>query len=138
VTEPDETKEPATMNNLALVDIPFATKRVDNVIGLFPGIATGFNQRKSALSLTVSAARFELESFETRLANLGIRLVVSDETLAEIAKLGFDAKYGARPLQKTIELKIEYPISKAVLKGKFVSKDTIKVVLRDGEIYFEK
>ena len=126
------------MNNIARTESHFAPKRVDNVIGLFPGVATDFNQQKSSLSLTVSAARLELESFETRLANLGIRLVVSDETLAEIAKLGFDPKYGARPLQKTIELKIEYPISKAVLKGKFAAQDTIKIVHRDGEIYFEK
>ena len=126
------------MNNLARIETPYDMKRVDNVIGLFPGVVTDFNDRQSTMSLTVSAARLELASFETRLGNLGIRLVISDETLAEIAKAGFDPKYGARPLQKTIEMKIEYPISKAVLKGRFAARDTIKVLLKDGEIAFEK
>lgn len=126
------------MNNLARIETPYDMKRVDNVIGLFPGAVTDFNDRQSTMSLTVSAARLELASFETRLGNLGIRLVISDETLAEIAKAGFDPKYGARLLQKTIEMKIEYPISKAVLKGRFAARDTIKVLLKDGEIAFEK
>ena len=90
------------------------------------------------MSLIVSAARQELASFEARLATMGIRLIVSDETLTEIAKAGLDTKYGARPLQQAIELEIEYPISKAVLKGKFVAKDTIKVLLKSGIVAFEK
>ena len=69
---------------------------------------------------------------------MGIGLLVSDDVLTEITKAGLDPKFGARPLQKTIELQIEFPLSKAVLKGKFVAKDTIKVRLRDGVIVFEK
>ena len=126
------------MDNLARKDKPRAINRVDNVIGMFPGIVPGLNQKSSGMSLTVSAARQELASFEARLATMGIRLIVSDETLTEIAKAGLDTKYGARPLQQAIELEIEYPISKAVLKGKFVAKDTIKVLLKSGIVAFEK
>ena len=126
------------MENIARRERPRNINRVDNVIGLFPGLTPNFSQEKTSMSLTVSAARAELASFETRLANLGIRISVSDETLAEIVKADCDPKYGARPVQKTIEMVIEYPLSKAVLKGKFVSKDTINVLLRDGVIAFEK
>jgi ATP-dependent Clp protease ATP-binding subunit ClpB len=105
---------------------------------LFPGVLPNFNQPKTSMSLTVSAARIELASFEARLANMQIRLIVSDETLTEIARQGVDPRYGARPLQKTIEMQIEYPISKAVLKGKIVARDTIEVVMKDGAIAFEK
>ncbi len=126
------------MDNLARKDKPRAINRVDNVIGMFPGIVPGLNQKAGGMSLIVSAARQELASFEARLATMGIRLIVSDETLTEIAKAGLDTKYGARPLQQAIELEIEYPISKAVLKGKFVARDTIKVVLKDGVVAFEK
>lgn len=115
-----------------------ALQRVDNVIGLFPGVVPGFSEKTDSMSLTVSAARLELASFEARLGTLGIRLNISDETLSDIANAGVDTKYGARPLQQTIELEIEYPLSKAVLKGKFVAKDTIKVRLKDGAITFEK
>ena len=112
--------------------------RIDNVIGLFPGLMPGFGQKSGSMSLTVAAARQELASFEARLANLGIQLNVSDEILAEIATAGFDSQYGARPLQQTIELEIEYPLSKAVLKGRFLAKDTINVLLKNGVITFEK
>ncbi len=126
------------MDNLARSDKPRAINRVDNVIGMFPGIVPGLNQKSGGMSLIVSAARQELASFEARLTTIGIRLIVSDETLTEIAKAGLDTKYGARPLQQAIELEIEYPISKAVLKGKFVARDTIKVLLKDGVVTFEK
>lgn len=126
------------MENIARRETPRSINRVDNVIGLFPGLTPNFNQQKPSMSLAVSAARAELASFETRLANLGIRISVSDETLAEIVKADCDPRYGARAVQKTIEMVIEYPLSKAVLKGKFASKDTVNVLLRDGVIAFEK
>ncbi len=126
------------MENIARIERPSAVNRVSNVIGLFPGIVPNFNQQRTSMSLSVSAARAELESFEARLANLDIRLNISDETLAAIVKADCDPKYGARPVQKTIEMVIEYPLSKAVLKGKFACKDTINVVLKDGVIAFEK
>lgn len=126
------------MENQARRENPAAIKRTDNVIGLFPGVVENLSQKNTSMSLTVSAARLELASFEARLASMGIGLLVSDEVLTEITKAGFDPQFGARPLQKTIELQIEFPLSKAVLKGKFVAKDTIKVRLRDGVIVFEK
>ena len=125
------------MENTARNQSPHPFKRIDNVIGLFPGLVPGHIDSGS-MSLTVSAARNELASFEARLATMGIQLKVSDETLAEIAKAGIDNQYGARPMQQTIEMEIEYPISKAVLKGKFAAMDTINVLLKDGEITFEK
>ncbi len=126
------------MENQARRENPAAIKRTDNVIGLFPGVVENLSQKNTSMSLTVSAARLELASFEARLASMGIGLLVSDEVLTEITKAGFDPQFGARPLQKTIELQIEFPLSKAVLKGKFVAKDTIKVRLGDGVIVFEK
>ena len=126
------------MENVARSKEPCALQRVDNVIGLFPGVVPGFSEKNNWSSLTVSAARLELAGFEARLATLEIRLHISDDTLTEIANAGVDTKYGARPLQQTIELEIEYPLSKAVLKGKFVAKDTIKVLLKDGVLAFEK
>ena len=126
------------MQNIARNEEHLALQRVDNVIGLFPGVVPGLSEKHNRLSLTASAARLELASFEARLATMGIGLHISDETLAEIANAGIDAKYGARPLQQTIELEIEYPLSKAVLKGKFVAKDTIRVRLQDGALTFEK
>lgn len=126
------------MESLARKTKPDDVKRVDNVIGLFRGGPTTFSQQKHAVSLTVSAARLELACFEERLATMGIRLEISDQTLAEIASAGIDSKFGARPLQRIIEMEIEYPLSKAVLRGKFVARDTIYVRLVGGVITFDK
>ena len=126
------------MENQARRETPAVIKRTDNVIGLFPGVVENLSPKNTSMSLTVSAARLELASFEARLASMGIGLIISDEVLAEITRAGFDPKFGARPLQKTIELEIEFPLSKAVLKGRFVAKDTIKVRLNGGVIVFEK
>ena len=62
------------MENIARIERPSAVNRVSNVIGLFPGLMPNFNQQRTSMSLSVSAARAELESFEARLANLDIRL----------------------------------------------------------------
>lgn len=126
------------MENAVRSKNTLVVKHTDNVIGLFPGLLPNFSEKNSSMSLTVSAARQELASFEGRLAKLGIRLSVSDETLAEIAKTGFDPARGARPMQQTMEMEIEYPISKAVMKGKFSTRDTIHVRLKNGAISFEK
>ena len=124
------------MQNLVHHEKPSALKRTNNVIGLFPGVLPAHSERNNRMSLTVSAARAELVNFEARLAAMGIGFQVSDEVLGEIATIGFDQKLGARPLQQSIELLIEFPISKAVLKGKFVTGDVIQVGLKGNVIVF--
>ncbi len=113
-------------------------KRTDNVVGLFSNLMPGLCERDTCASLIVSASRLELVRFEASLAALEIGLLVSDEALTEIAKTSVDAKYGARPLQKTIELHIEFPLSQAVLQGRFVAGDMIIVIWENGAIRFMK
>ena len=50
---------------------------------------------------------------------------VSDAALSELAKVGFDPVYGARPLKRAIQSEIENPLAKAILEGRFAPKDTI-------------
>jgi len=54
-------------------------------------------------------------------------LDVSDAAVAELAKVGFDPVYGARPLKRAIQQRLENPLSKLLLEGRFVPKDTIHV-----------
>jgi ATP-dependent Clp protease ATP-binding subunit ClpA len=125
------------MQNLARREKSSASKRTDNVIELFAGVLPAQGESKYRMSLTVSAARAELANFEARLAAMGIGFQVSDEVLAKIATIGFDEKLGARPLQQSVELLIEFPVSKAVLKGKFVPGDVIYVGLKGNLIVFD-
>lgn len=72
-------------------------------------------------------ARIQLAVLTERLARMDLGLQVSDAGVAELAKVGFDPVYGARPLKRAIQQRIENPLSKLLLEGAFVPKDTIAV-----------
>jgi ATP-dependent Clp protease ATP-binding subunit ClpB len=83
-------------------------------------------------------ARIQLGILEKRLAKMDFGLEVSDAALGELAKVGFDPVYGARPLKRAIQSEIENPLAKAILEGRFAPKDTIAVDWRGGRMVFEK
>jgi ATP-dependent Clp protease ATP-binding subunit ClpB len=83
-------------------------------------------------------ARIQLGYLEKRLARLEMHLEVDDHALAELAKAGFDPVFGARPLKRAIQERIENPLAKAILEGRFAAKDAIRVSAADGQIAFDK
>ena len=83
-------------------------------------------------------AKIQLKQLEKRLEKLEMKLEVSPEALAELAKVGFDPVFGARPLKRAIQHRIENPVSKLILQGKFGPKDVIPVNVRGGEFSFER
>jgi ATP-dependent Clp protease ATP-binding subunit ClpB len=85
-----------------------------------------------------SIARIQLNVLKARLARMDYGLEISDAALIELAKVGFDPVYGARPLKRAIQSEIENPLAKAVLEGRFAPKDTIAVDYRGGKMVFEK
>jgi ATP-dependent Clp protease ATP-binding subunit ClpB len=70
-------------------------------------------------------AKIQLKILEQRLAKMDFGLQVGDAALAELAKVGFDPVYGARPLKRAIQSELENPLAKAILEGRFAPKDTI-------------
>jgi ATP-dependent Clp protease ATP-binding subunit ClpB len=85
-----------------------------------------------------SIARIQLKVLESRLEKMDMKLDVSDEALKELAKVGFDPAFGARPLKRAIQQRIENPVSKLILQGRFGPKDVIPVDLVEGEFAFER
>ncbi|HZO04151.1 MAG TPA: ATP-dependent chaperone ClpB [Burkholderiales bacterium] len=85
-----------------------------------------------------SIARIQLNVLKSRLARMDYGFEISDAALAELAKVGFDPVYGARPLKRTIQSEIENPLAKAILDGRFAPKDVISVDWRGGKMAFEK
>jgi ATP-dependent Clp protease ATP-binding subunit ClpB len=65
-------------------------------------------------------------------------MTVSDEALAEIARVGFDPLYGARPLKRAIQQHIENPVARLVLEGRYGPKDVIPIDFRNGQFVFER
>ncbi|MBI5936248.1 MAG: ATP-dependent chaperone ClpB [Betaproteobacteria bacterium] len=83
-------------------------------------------------------ARIQLQYLEKRLAQMEMRLEVSDAALAEIAQAGFDPVFGARPLKRAIQSEIENPLAKEILSGHFGAKDTVRVDVQAGRLVFGK
>ncbi|MDP2751860.1 MAG: ATP-dependent chaperone ClpB [Rhodocyclaceae bacterium] len=82
-------------------------------------------------------ARIQLGYLEKRLARLDMKIMVDDAALAEIALAGFDPVFGARPLKRAIQERIENPLAKAILEGRFGAKDVVRVKVVAGRLEFE-
>ena len=72
-------------------------------------------------------ARIQLHQLEQRLAKMDLHLRVSPAAMAELAKVGFDPVFGARPLKRAIQQRIENPLSKLLLEGRYPPKSVIPV-----------
>ena len=85
-----------------------------------------------------SIARIQLQSLESRLAKMDIRLDVSPAALSAVAQEGFDPVYGARPLKRAIQQQIENPLATEILKGNFAPGETVHVAAKGGKLSFVK
>ena len=87
-------------------------------------------------------AEFQLKVLSDRLARMDLGMDVSVAALEELAKVGFDPVFGARPLKRAIQQRIENPLSKMLLEGQFGPHDTIQInvdpILSPGEFTFTK
>jgi len=81
-------------------------------------------------------AGIQLDRLRVRLAEHDLRLEVSDEALAQLAVVGFDPVFGARPLKRAIQNRIENPLAQDLLAGKFSPGDVIHVDAEDGHLVF--
>ena len=87
-----------------------------------------------------SIARIQLKVLLERLAKMDLALDVSEAAIGELAKVGFDPVFGARPLKRAIQQRIENPLSRLLLEGRFPPKSTIHVdvnpILEPGVFHF--
>ena len=78
----------------------------------------------------------QLGRLRQRLAARRLVLNVTSEAMRLLAREGFDPDYGARPLKRVIQRRLEDPIALAVLEGAYRDGDTITVDVADGSIDF--
>ena len=74
-----------------------------------------------------SIAAIQLKVLQARLHKMDLRLDVTPAAMAELAKVGFDPLFGARPLKRAIQQRIENPLSKLLLEGRYPPKSVIPV-----------
>jgi len=81
--------------------------------------------------LTVDALKqvidIELSKVRERLEDHGLKLEITDAAKELIIKFGSDTDYGARPLRRAIEQRVEDPLAEELLRGTFEGKDTVVV-----------
>lgn len=79
------------------------------------------------MTAVIKIAKLMILKIVKRLEERGIVFEVSDEAIAELAELGFDPKFGARPLRRTIQEKVDDVLANYLLEGKIDRRD--KVIL---------
>jgi ATP-dependent Clp protease ATP-binding subunit ClpC len=79
-----------------------------------------------------------LAEVQGRLAEYGIGIKVTEKAKKLLAAEGFDPTYGARPLRRVIQQKVEDEISEQMLRGEFTVNDTIIVDAKNKKLVFSK
>ncbi len=82
-------------------------------------------------------AAIQLKSLQARVAAQDVTLEVTDEAMAELAEVGFDPHYGARPLKRAIQDHIENRLAMVMHEGSAGPGDTIRVGAKDGRFTFD-
>ena len=129
----DEGSEQALIKMSVLAEVktsfrPEFVNRIDEIIVFQP----------LAQAQIASIAKIQLHALEARLAKLEIKLAVTDAALRLVAEAGFDPVYGARPLKRAIQQRIENPLAKEILGGGYAAGDTVKVGASGGEVTFAR
>jgi ATP-dependent Clp protease ATP-binding subunit ClpB len=75
----------------------------------------------------------QLQRLAGRLAERRLVLEVTDAARAFIARAGYDPQYGARPLRRVIQRRVEDPLALALLEGRYAEGDTVTVEVAAGE-----
>jgi len=83
-------------------------------------------------------ARIQTRRLLARMAERGMQIEFTDAALNHLAQAGFDPVYGARPLKRAIQTLVENPLARALLDGRFVAGDTIKVDHKDKALVFTR
>ena len=107
---------------------PELLNRIDEVVV--------FHQLKKEQMGAIAA--IQLARLRKRLAEREMTLDLSEEAVALLAAEGWDPAYGARPLKRVIQQRIENPLASRILAGEFGAGDSIKVDARAKGFVFEK
>ncbi len=121
-----ETMKNAVMEIVGQHFRPEFINRVDDVVVFHP-------LQKSQIR---AIADIQLEHLRARLAEKEMGLELSDAALDMLSEAGFDPVYGARPLKRVIQHELENPLARALLSGRFVAGQVIKVDVQDEELVF--
>lgn len=79
-------------------------------------------------------ASIQVELLNQRLAEQSLTLELGDSAMSLLSEAGFDPVYGARPLKRAIQQRVENPLAQAILGGEFQPGDTILAEVSEGGV----
>ena len=82
-------------------------------------------------------AELMLRQVAARLQERGVTLTWTEEAAARLARDGYDAKYGARPLRRVIQRTVEDALSEELIAGRLKLGDTARLTLRNDRVAVE-
>lgn len=118
----------AVMGELRNTFRPEFLNRVDDIIVF---------QRLTKENIKEIASRL-LAVLQKRVEDMGIEVTFSDEAVSKIADAGFDDVYGARPLKRAIQNRIEDALSEEMLKGNVKKGGKYICNVKDDKFVFDK
>jgi ATP-dependent Clp protease ATP-binding subunit ClpC len=80
----------------------------------------------------------QMEEIANRLSEYGITIELTDAARAWLANEGYDPQFGARPLRRTLQKRVESPMSVKLLRGEFEAGDTVVVDADEEGLNFQK
>ncbi|TVT26657.1 AAA family ATPase [Salinicoccus cyprini] len=123
---PDKHESVSTLDNLSDYFKPEFLNRFDSIIN--------FNQLSEENLIQI--VDLMLADLEETVEENEISISITDEAKSELARLGYDKRFGARPLRRVIQDKIEDQLTDLILEEETV--DNVKVIVEDGEIIVAK
>ena len=105
---------------------PEFINRIDESVVFHPLLADQIQQ----------IAGIQIQGLSQRLAEQDLKLAVSTEALALIAEAGFDPIFGARPLKRAIQQRLENPLAQKLLANEFERGSTINIIADNGKLVF--
>ena len=83
-------------------------------------------------------AEIQIQRLARRLREQELELKVTTAAKDFLGRAGFDPVYGARPLKRAIQSRLETPLAREILAGRFAPGDTVEVGMEAGELAFQK
>jgi ATP-dependent Clp protease ATP-binding subunit ClpB len=127
VADPDKVR-PLVLEELRQHLRPEFLNRIDEVI-VFRSL--GLDEIKAVVDIQAAHLRKRLEDKR-------ITLELTDAAKALLAKEGFDPVFGARPLKRTLQRRVQDPLALRLLEGEFQPGDTVRVDALGNELTFRK
>jgi len=82
--------------------------------------------------------KLEFEDLSKRVAEQGITVRLGEEATDVLLDKGYNPRYGAGPIRRTIEQEVEDPLSEALLRGEFDHGTVLEVHVEDGQLVFTR